>query len=120
MGPWAERDVIGLRAWLAGRESVSSRDGTNGTTRDLALSDYRSERTAIARLERMEREGLLVRAEDVGRVMSRCAVRFRAVAQTLLRQFGNDAYSLMEEAIDDLEREFGLHDHSSSRPTTET
>ena len=71
--------------------SESQSGGKSANPKNLALDDYRSERTAIARLERMEREGSLVRIEMVRQRLLRAAEVLRAANATLQRQFGHDS-----------------------------
>lgn len=88
--------------------AASASSGETSNPKNLALDDYRGERTALARLERMEREGSLVRIEVVRQKLLRVAEVLRAANATLQRQFGHDAYSLIEEAILALLAEFLL------------
>lgn len=70
-----------------------------------ALERYREERAAIARLDRLEREGKLVDREQARDGMLRVASLLRTAGETLQRQFGTAAYEILDEALVDAERE---------------
>jgi hypothetical protein len=76
-----------------------------------ALERYREERAALARLDRLEREGKLVDRDDVRQSLGRIAGLIRAAGETLERQFGKAAADILSEALDDaareIERQFG-------------
>lgn len=70
-----------------------------------ALERYREERAAMARLDRLEREGQLVARGDVREGLGRVAAIIRAAGDGLLQQFGPEAVELLNESLSDAERE---------------
>jgi len=70
-----------------------------------ALERYREERAALARLDRLEREGSLVPRDEVRQALGRVAAMLRSTGDTLQRQFGPAALEVFLEALDDVERE---------------
>lgn len=89
---WAA--IIGDEAELAGGDSP-------------ALERYRDEKAKIARLDRLEREGELVRRETLHETLIAFAGVFRAAGEKLRTQFGNEALLILTEAIDAAERLIG-------------
>lgn len=71
----------------------------------LALERYREERAAIARLDRLEREGSLLPRDEVREALGRIASILRGAGDTLQRQFGQTAADILLEALDDAGRE---------------
>ena len=70
-----------------------------------ALERYREERAAIARLDRLEREGQLLPRDATREMLGRIAGILRGAGDTLQRQFGNAATEILHEALDDAQRE---------------
>lgn len=70
-----------------------------------ALERYREERAAMARLDRLEREGSLLPRDEAREALSRVAGILRAAGDTLQRQFGPGAGDILYEALSDAERE---------------
>ncbi len=70
-----------------------------------ALERYREERAAIARLDRLERERMLIPRDDVRTSLGRIATLIREAGETLQRQFGAEAAEILLEAMDDAEQE---------------
>jgi hypothetical protein len=70
-----------------------------------ALERYREERAAIARLDRLERERVLVRRDEIRQGLGRIAAILRTAGETLGQQYGNDAAEILNEALDDAERD---------------
>jgi hypothetical protein len=70
-----------------------------------ALERYREEKAAMARLDRLEREGELVRRDSAREALGRIAETLRAAGETLQRQFGPQAVEILYEALDDAEQE---------------
>ena len=70
-----------------------------------ALERYREERAAIARLDRLEREQVLVRRDEIRQGLGRIAAILRTAGETLQQQYGNDAADILNEALDDAERD---------------
>jgi hypothetical protein len=77
----------------------------NSDVASPALERYREERAAMARLDRLEREGQLVARGDAREGLGRVAAILRAAGDGLLQQFGRDAVELLNEALTDAERE---------------
>lgn len=91
-----------------------------------ALERYREERAAMARLDRLEREGELLPREDVREVLGRVASILRSAGEALQRQFGANAVEVLYEALDDAQREVdrcfaqeGTSDEPSAVPDPE-
>jgi hypothetical protein len=78
-----------------------------------ALERYREERAKIARLDRLERERQLLPRDEVRESWGRMAAILRGAGDTLQRQFGAEAVEILNEALDDCEREL-------DRPLRET
>lgn len=72
-----------------------------------ALEEYRRERTRLVKLEREEREKTLLPRDLVHEGLGRIATILREAGETLQRQFGSDAHQLLNEALDDCQREIG-------------
>ncbi len=70
-----------------------------------ALERYREERAALARLDRLERQGRLMPRRDVRLGMGLIAGMLRSGLEALERQFGRDAAEIVLEAIEDAEAE---------------
>jgi hypothetical protein len=70
-----------------------------------ALERYREERAALARLDRLEREGALLPRDQVRQGLGRVAAIVRAAGDALQRQHGPAALELLYEALDDAQRE---------------
>lgn len=70
-----------------------------------ALERYRQERATMAELDRREREGALLPREEVHETLGRIAHLLRSAGDMLRRQFGQDAADLLDEVLDDCERE---------------
>ena len=70
-----------------------------------ALERYREERAAMARLDRLEREGSLINRDDARQAMGRIASILRGAAEMLQRDFGAEAGEVLIEALVDAERE---------------
>jgi hypothetical protein len=70
-----------------------------------ALERYREERAAMARLDRLEREGELLPRDEVREALARVASILRSAGDTLQRQFGQGGLDILCEALDDAQRE---------------
>jgi len=70
-----------------------------------ALERYREERAALARLDRLEREGQLLPRDQVREAHGRISALLRTAGETLGRQFGPEAANVLHEALDDIGRE---------------
>ena len=62
-----------------------------------ALERYREERAAIARLDRLEREGQLLPRDEVREALGRIAAILRGAGDTLQRQYGQAAADILLE-----------------------
>ena len=76
-----------------------------GDVASPALERYREERAALARLDRLEREGTLVLRHELLEGLGRIASLVRTAGETLQRQYGPGAADVLNEAVDDAERE---------------
>ncbi len=97
----ALHDFLADNAQLLAREA----DGMLVGASSPALERYREEREALARLDRLEREGYLLPRDEVREALGRIAVILREASDTLLRQFGDSAAQIMHEALDDAHRD---------------
>jgi hypothetical protein len=70
-----------------------------------ALERYREERAALARLDRLEREGVLLPREKARQAMGQVASIVRGAGDALQRQFGAAAVEILYEALGDAQRE---------------
>jgi hypothetical protein len=70
-----------------------------------ALERYREERAALARMDRLERERVLVRRDEVREGLGRIATIIREAGESLQRQHGLGAAELLFEAMDEARRE---------------
>ena len=70
-----------------------------------ALERYREERAALARLDRLEREGSLLPRDEVREAMGRVASMIRSAGDALQRHYGQAAAEILTDALDDAERE---------------
>jgi hypothetical protein len=70
-----------------------------------ALEDYRRERAAMAKWDRLEREGVLLPRDQVREALGRWASIIRAAGDALQRQFGAAAAEILFEALDDSDRD---------------
>ncbi len=99
--------VRSLHDFLAVNKHKLSRDDDdlmNGAATP-ALERYREERAALARLDRLEREGKLVARDTIRQSLAQVASLIRAAGESLQRQFGQGAADVLNEALDDAERE---------------
>jgi hypothetical protein len=95
----ALHDFLAENAVKLGRDEDALMSGAASP----ALERYREERAAIARLERLEREGVLLPREPLRIALARVASIIRGAGETLQRQFGTEAQEILCEAIDDAE-----------------
>jgi hypothetical protein len=70
-----------------------------------ALERYREERAAMARLDRLAREGQLLPRDDVREALGRIASIIRSAGDMLQRHHGAGALDILTEALDDAQRE---------------
>ena len=98
------------RDWIASNINQQRQRTLPGTDADPLLSQgdspalerYRDERAKLARLDRLEREGQLVRADKLQEFLGRMASILRGTGEVFQRQFGPDALSILNEAIDEI------------------
>jgi hypothetical protein len=70
-----------------------------------ALEEYRRERAALARYDRLERERVLLPREEVRQALGRIATIMRGVGDSLQAQFGAAAGEMVNEGLADAQRE---------------
>ena len=99
--------VKGVHDFLAAnaRKLASGDDELMGGGNSPALERYREERAALARLDRLEREKVLLPRDEVRDALIRIAGIIRGAGEELQRQFGAAAVDLLYEALDDADRE---------------
>jgi hypothetical protein len=68
-----------------------------------ALGRYRDEKARLAQLDRREREGELLPAREVYRIVERLAYFVRTAGVLLQRNFGNEALDILTDALDQYE-----------------
>jgi hypothetical protein len=73
-----------------------------------ALEDYRKERAALARLDRLERERELIPRREIHEALGAVAAILRGAGDALQRQFGPQAAEVLHEALDDCQRTIDL------------
>lgn len=99
--------VRGLHDFLADNAQKLARDEDvllQGAS-SPALERYREERAALARLERLEREGRLIPRDQAREGMGRIAALLRGAGDALQQQFGAAAVEILDEALEDAMRE---------------
>jgi phage terminase Nu1 subunit (DNA packaging protein) len=69
------------------------------------LEEFRKEQTFLARLKRRELEGALIPRDVIHDALARIASILRGAGAVLQRQFGPEAHQILDEALDDAERE---------------
>jgi hypothetical protein len=76
-----------------------------------ALERYREERAALAKLDRLQREGQLINRDLAHQSLGKIASILRDAGDTLNRQFGAGAADILHSALDDakveIDRSFG-------------
>ena len=99
--------VRALHEFLAANaRKLAGEDGMmDAGTSSPALEQYRKERARLARLDRLARQRSLVSRENVRDGLGRIAHLLRAAAEALERQYGKEAGQLLDEALDDAQRE---------------
>lgn len=102
-------DVLAFVAWalqwfVDNRRRIETIDETPGGT-SPNLERQRQEQAEILRLRRLELEGRLSPRETVRETLARWAAILRSAAVELERKHGDDARAILDEALDDAERE---------------
>jgi hypothetical protein len=104
-GPW---DIVEIAKWhysrKGGRSGVDQDPMLDGPA-SPALEQYREARAALARLELENRQKSLIPRVDVHQALARIAAIIRQAGDSLQRLFGTEAHAILEEALDDAERE---------------
>lgn len=77
----------------------------NADVSSPALERYREERALLARLDRLEREQVLVPRHQVRDGLERIASILRGAGDQLQREYGAGALELLMDALDDAQRE---------------
>lgn len=70
-----------------------------------ALEQYRTERAKLARLDRLEREQQLLPRDQVHATHAQLASILRQAGETLQKKFGPDALEILNDALEDAQRE---------------
>lgn len=70
-----------------------------------ALERYRDERAAMARMDRLEREGRLLPRDLAREALGRVAAVLRGAGDSLQREYGPGAVEILNETLDDAQRE---------------
>lgn len=69
------------------------------------LEEWRKQKAKRARLELLQLEKTLIPRDEIHAELNQMAEGLRGAAERLQKQFGPDAYDILEEALDDFERE---------------
>lgn len=92
--------VTALHDFLAANaQKLAADDGEDPTV------ELRREKANLARLDRLERERVLLPRDMVHEGLARIAGVLRTAGEALQRQFGPEAHRILEEALDDAQRE---------------
>ncbi len=102
--PDGSYDARALIEWFVARSGTGVDAKLSGGT-SPALERFREERAKLARLDRLEREGQLLPRDRVHDGLARIATIIRMAGDALQRQFGPDALELLNDALDDAQRE---------------
>ncbi len=104
--------VPGLYRFLADNSRKLARDEdedeallAGGGGNSPALEAYRVEKAALARLDRLEREGQLIPREEARQRLGQAGAVLRTAGETLQRQYGPAAAEILFEALNDAKRE---------------
>lgn len=97
----AVHDFLADNAYRLTRDDADLMQG-NGSP---ALERFREERAALARLDRLEREGQLVQRDLARNALARIATVLRNAGDALQRQFGLTAVEILYDALTEAERE---------------
>lgn len=83
------------------RRSAKPTNGEAVHAKEDWLNRYRREKVRILRIDRAEREGRLVDAEEMKHRMSTFLDLLRTAGERLQQQFGESAHDLLNDAIDE-------------------
>ncbi len=92
-------DFLAKHAYKLSSEDDPMMGGGNSP----ALEEYRRERTKLVRLERLEREGVLVHLANIHEEIIASAGIIRSAGEQLERKFGPEAKFILDQAIDNAE-----------------
>jgi hypothetical protein len=95
---WIHRFLAENYRKLGAGEDLMSGPETPG------LEMYRQERAKLARLDRLEREGSLLRLEDVHESLMELADLLRGAGDQLQREYGPDAMQIIDETLTEFNR----------------
>jgi hypothetical protein len=112
-------DVVrGMHDFLATNAVKLARDGDpmEVAVNSPALERYREERAALAKLDRLEREGTVIDRNRAREALGRIAALLRAAGDALQRQYGPGAGELFNEVLVDAQREI---ERSFGQPSAE-
>jgi len=94
-----------VEAWATAQRRETDGDPLLSGTTTPALERYRDERAKLAKLDRLERERDLLKRHEVHEMLSRVASILRGAGEVLQREYGAQAHKILDEALDDAERE---------------
>lgn len=97
----AFHDFLADNAYKLTRDDADLMQGNSSP----ALERFREERAALARLDRLEREGQLVPRDVARATLARIATVLRNAGDALQRQFGLAAVEILYDALTEAERE---------------
>jgi len=106
--PWPAWDVRAAQVWADRRFAPPPDPATDllvggaGGDNSPALEMYRQERARLARLERLEREGTLVRRDRLHEALAFLANLLRQTGEQLCRQCKNDCGERLQETLREL------------------
>lgn len=103
--PLVVRSLHDFLATNARKLQAEPDDLMAGDVSSPALERYREERAKLARLERLERERQLIPRSDVRDGLGRISALIRAVGETLERECGAGALDILNDGLDEAERE---------------
>jgi len=95
----ALHDFLAANAQKRARDDDPMMAGGGGSG-SVHLENYRKERAALAKLDRLERQRRLLPRDQVRAAMGRGAAILRGAGDALERQFGSQAVDLLHEALD--------------------
>jgi hypothetical protein len=99
------RHVLKVTGSVSGGDPLL--DGGAAAITSPNLEKYRGEKAALARLERLEREGVLIKRDRVREALTRLAYILRSAMDTLQRSCGEPGREILEEALVEFERQMG-------------
>lgn len=100
----AFHDLLAKHSRVLSAAQGMGEDDMNGTgASSEALERYRQERFLLSRLERLERERVLLPREDVHAGLAHVAAFYRSMQEKLERSFGRDVADMMEEDLAEAE-----------------